>query len=770
MTSAIRATEARRVRVRGVVQGVGFRPFVFRLAVALKLRGYVRNDGEGVDIQVEGEPAALAEFERRLCCEAPSAARITDVRVTVSVARGWEGFAVDASTSTECARAVVAPDLALCAACLSELVAPGSRRHRHVYASCSDCGPRWSIVTGVPYDRSRTSMANWAMCDACREEYIDPRDRRFHMQAIACAVCGPRYFLTQGTGDRVFDIAAIRGAASLLRDGNIVAIKGVGGYHLACDARNAAALQALRQRKYRKEKAFAVMVSELGVARTLVQLSRHDEELLSSPERPIVVASALASLPGVAPGQRTLGVMLPYTGLHHMLFAENAPAVLVVTSGNRSSEPIAVDDAEAVDRLSGLADAFLVGERPIVRRVEDSVVHATSSGAVVLRRSRGYAPGIVAHLPIDDAVLAVGGDLKNTVTLVVDGQAIVSQHLGDLDDLAARTAFEAAARDLLSMYGVAPHDLTVVHDLHPQYVSTMWAEALPARARIGVQHHRAHIASVLAERGEFERRVIGVACDGTGYGDDGSIWGGEFFAGSLSEGFRRVGHLREALLAGGDAAARFPPQAAAGFLAQLDDLPDLCGPPFGFPARYRSARALIERGMRTFRTTSVGRLFDTAAALLGFTRPVTYEGQAAMWLESLATAGRSERAPAAPWRDGELDFRPLLEELIGGRLGGRDTAGLARQFHDSLAAGIADAAAALCDEYGVNGVVLSGGVFQNARLTDMIGRRLAERAIPVWMNRIVPPNDGGVSLGQAAMSLAARRDAARTHVAHGMSV
>jgi hydrogenase maturation protein HypF len=423
-----------------------------------------------------------------------------------------------------------------------------------------------------------------------------------------------------------------------------------------------------------------------------------------------------------------------------------------MTSANRSSEPIAYRDAEARERLAGLADAFLAGERPIARRVDDSVARAGALGPVILRRARGYAPGAVARLPLPHPVLAVGADLKNTLTLVVGGEAFVSQHIGDLRHYEALQAFRETLQDLTAMYGVKEDELLVVHDLHPQYASTAHAQEIPARARLAVQHHRAHVASVLAERAAFDQRVLGVAFDGTGYGDDGTIWGGELFVGSLRAGFERVGHLRPAVLPGGDAAARYPVQAAAGFLAEIADLPDLGAAPFHFPPRFLRAKALIEKGLRTFPTTSVGRLFDTVAALLGFTREITFEGQAALWLEQLARAAPPVAPLPMPFEGEELDPRPLLAAVVEARRKGRDEAEIARAFHRGLADGLRQAIAALAEEHGVNTVVLSGGVFQNELLLEDL-KAILGSPFEIWSNREVPPNDGGISLGQAALAL-----------------
>lgn len=537
---------------------------------------------------------------------------------------------------------------------------------------------------------------------------------------------------------------AISRTAALLASGAIVAIKGIGGYHLACDATNANAIAAMRERKYRKERPFAVMARNLTIARTLVELDAESEKLLASIERAIVLLPAKRHFEGVAPNNRDLGVMLPYTPLHHLLFAAGAPDVLVMTSANRSSEPIAYVDEDALLSLSGIADAFLIGERPIARRIDDSVVRAAPNVRVVFRRARGLAPQAVAVLPKTTPILALGGDLKNAVTLVVEGQAFASQHIGDLDHLSARAAFAATVRDMCAMYEVRLDDLTVAHDLHPGYRSTEFARSLPGM-HVAVQHHRAHVASVLAERAAWETPVIGFAFDGTGYGDDGSIWGGEVFTGSLADGLTRVGHLRRAFLPGGDAAARFPVQAAAGFLYNLADDVAFDREPFLFPDRYRQARELISHRVRAFETTSMGRLFDTAAALVGFTREQSFEGQAAMWLEHCARSSREVESYPFPFEANEADFRPMLRLILADRMAGRPGAEIARAFH----AAVADLVVAIANSVDSVPLVVSGGVFQNALLMEMLAARLGDR---LWFNRSVPPNDGGLSLGQAALA------------------
>ncbi len=747
---------ARSIRVRGTVQGVGFRPFVYRLAHEHGLAGWVLNGEDGVAIHAEGDDAALQAFIDQLRTHAPPAAVIATMEVHEVAPDGFTDFTIRESERHDRPTVRIAPDLPICEECLKELFDPPNPRFHYPYINCTNCGPRYTVILALPYDRPHTTMKDWPLDAYCSEQYHDPANRRFHAQPVACPACGPHYGLHHGSEIVRGDEAALRKAVELLRQGKIVAVKGLGGYHLACDARHAAAVNALRERKYRKEKPFAIMVAGLDAARTIVELNAESEALLTSVARPIVLAPAKLELPGVAPDNNELGIMLPYAPLHHLLFAAGGPEILVMTSANRSSEPIAYDEREAFTRLARIADAFLVGERPIARRVDDSVARVGAFGPVILRRSRGYAPGAVATLPTARPILALGADLKNTVTLVVDGQAFVSQHIGDLDHYQAFQAFQETIRDLVSMYDVDWNELLLVHDAHPQYLSTSYAVGLAAGDKIAVQHHRAHVASVLAERGQWDRRVLGVSFDGTGYGDDGSIWGGEFFAGSVREGFQRVAHLRRAALPGGDAAAQYPVQAAAGFLAQIEGLPDVSAPPFNFPARYRNALQLVTKDVRSFATTSIGRLFDTAAALLGFTRAITFEGQAAMWLEALAHTSSSSQTYPFPFAASELDFRPLLRALAEDRKCGREPADVARAFQRGVAQGLCDAINALCRDHNVDTVVLSGGVFQNELLLCDVRNLMTSIPRQLWTNHAVPPNDGGISLGQAALAAFAR--------------
>jgi hydrogenase maturation protein HypF len=740
------------IRIRGVVQGVGFRPFVYRLARANGLTGWVLNAEEGVEIHLEGGEQPLEVFLKELQTQPPPAASIAAVQVTPAAAAGFADFEIRTSKRTQKPTVRVSPDLPVCDECLKELMDLRDRRHLYPYINCANCGPRYTVIRSLPYDRSNTTMAQWPLDSYCAAEYEDPENRRFHAQPVACPECGPHYFLQAGCDIQRGDADVIRKAAELLREGKILAIKGLGGYHLVCDGKNAVAVWQLRSRKYRKEKPFALMVRDVAAAHKLVELDSESEALLKSVARPIVLAHAKVELPGIAPDNDDLGVMLPYTPLHPLLFEAGAPEILVMTSANRSSEPIAYEDDEALEQLSGIADGFLIGERPIARRVDDSVVRAGVFGSEILRRARGYAPGAVATLPNDCPILAVGADLKNTVTLVVDGQAFVSQHIGDLNHYEAFRAFQETISDLLSMYEVNLQDALVVHDAHPQYVSTLHALELSAPEKRAVQHHRAHIASVLAERGAWEKRVIGASFDGTGYGDDGTIWGGEFFTGSISAGFARVAHLRTAPLPGGDAAAAYPVQAAAGYLYDLSGTDDFAAPPFSFPSKFRDAVRLTHKNIRTFTTSSMGRLFDTAAALVGFTRETTFEGQAAMWLERLAHNSREVDGYEFPFVNGELDFRPVLQGIIRDRLRGRDPRKIARAFHRSIAAGLREALTQLCSAHDADTVVLSGGVFQNELLLSDLKLLLEHDPLEIWANHAVPANDGGISLGQAALA------------------
>lgn len=740
------------IKVRGIVQGVGFRPFVHRLASERDLRGWVLNATEGVEIHLEGQEGPLLSFLQELRTSPPQAAVIVEVHAELARVSGFADFTIRESSDERRPTARISPDLPVCKDCLEELFDKQDHRYHYPYVNCTNCGPRYSMILRLPYDRANTTMAGWPLDEYCAGEYAAPTNRRFHAQPVACPDCGPHYLFQEG--DKVVrgDEEAIRSAASYLLFGKIVAVKGLGGYHLVCNAQNIEAVAALRERKFRKEKPFALMVRNIETARSVIGLSPDAEALMTSVAHPIVLAPAKLKLLGIAPDNDEFGVMLPYTPLQHLLFAAGAPEILVMTSANRSSEPIAYKDEDALQQLCGIADGFLVGQRPIARRMDDSVARVGPFGPTILRRARGYAPGAVATFPTSRPILAIGADLKNAITLVVDGQAFVSQHIGDLDRYESFCAFRETIQDLLSMYEIDSSDLLVVHDAHPQYVSTMHASGLLVERKLAVQHHRAHIASVLAERGEWDRHVIGISFDGTGFGDDGTIWGGEFFSGSVRKGFKRVAHLRRAVVPGGDAAAINPVQAAAGFLQQLEGLPDLAAPPFYFPPRFSSALQLVRANVRSFKTTSAGRLFDAAAALAGYTRDVSFEGQAAMWLENLARQATTKDMYAFPFLHGELDFRPLLGAMIQDRFRGRDRNEIARAFHRGLAEGISTAAVSLCESQNVDTVVLSGGCFQNDLLLADLKVLLEVHRVRILTNQVVPSNDGGISLGQAALA------------------
>jgi hydrogenase maturation protein HypF len=734
------------------VQGVGFRPFAYRLAQRYALGGWVLNGEAGVEIHVEGDEGSIAAFEHALRAEAPPAAQIVALESVDATPGGFGTFGIRESATRGRPTVRIAPDIATCDACLRELFDPADRRYRYPYINCTDCGPRYSIVRSLPYDRPATTMAAWEMCAACRAEYDDPGDRRFHAQPIACHACGPAY-VYERVGERLRGDAAIVAAAQALAAGAILAVKGIGGYHLACDARDARAVAALRERKFRKERPFAVMARDLAVADTLVALERDARALLASSARPILLAQAREALTHVAPENHELGVMLPYAPLHALLFASGAPPALVLTSANRSSEPIAFEDEDARAGMAGIADGFLIGERAIARRVDDSIARVQSGAPAILRRSRGFAPQAIARVPCSEPILALGGDLKNAVALVVDGAVAASQHVGDLAHVAARDACAVTVRDLCATYAIDPAECLVVHDAHPGYASTALAADLSTRT-LAVQHHRAHVAAVVAEREAWTTEVLGIAADGTGYGDDGTVWGGECFTGSVAGGFTRIAHLRAAKLPGGDAAARVPVQAAAGFLFELDGLPDLAAAPFDFPPRYRFAREIARRDVRTFATTSLGRLFDVVAALCGFTRETTFEGQAAMWLEHQARRAAGAESYPFPLIDGELDYRPLLRAVIDERRAGREPAAIARAFHVAVTGALCALGTLRPDLP----VAASGGVFQNRLLCELLTERLGDR---LWLPARVPPNDGGLCVGQAALAAFSASSAAR---------
>lgn len=770
-----------RVEVRGAVQGVGFRPFVYRLATELGLRGWVLNDVRGVEVEVEGEAAALEAFRARLAAEAPPRAVVRGVSAEWLAPAGFATFEIRRSSGTGEKSVAVLPDAATCDDCLRELLDPADRRHRYPFLNCTNCGPRFTIVRALPYDRPNTTMARFALCPDCRREYEDPRDRRFHAQPTACPACGPRLALRGRAGDAIAEgDAALRAAAGALLGGQVVAVKGLGGFHLCCDGRNEAAVERLRERKVRRDKPLALMVRDVAAARSLCEVSAAAERWLLSPEAPILLLPRLASAvvaPNVAPESTRLGLMLPSTPLHHLLLAA-AGAPLVATSGNLSDEPIAIDEREALSRLGGIADLFLVHDRPVERHADDSVGWLHGDELQLLRRARGFAPlpvPVATELP---AILAVGAHLKNVVGLGRGSEVVLSQHVGDLETPEALAAFERVIADLLRLWEAAP--VVIAHDLHPDYLSSRWAlraaagdeaegplpPALLSAARAGrlrlvpVQHHHAHLASCLAENG-VAGPALGVTWDGTGFGTDGTIWGGEFLSGDAT-GFARVAHLRPFRLPGGDAAVKEPRRPALALLLELFGESALSREDLAPVAAFsETGRALLARmvatGTRSPLTTSAGRLFDAVAALLGLHPKAAFEGQAAMALEALADPAERGAYPfplVPAGGDGPpavLDWEPLLLSLLEDGAHGVDASLRSARFHNALVDGIA----AVARYAGSPRVALSGGCFQNRVLFERTRDRLAAEGFEVFAHRLVPPNDGGIALGQVLVAAAA---------------
>jgi hydrogenase maturation protein HypF len=753
------------IRVEGIVQGVGFRPFVYSLATGLGLGGLVGNDVDGVFAEVEGPADAVQEFLFLLERDAPPLARIERVSMTPLPTAGGTAFTIVASTAAGPRRALVSADTATCPDCLTELADPADRRFRYPFINCTNCGPRFTIVTGVPYDRPLTTMAGFPMCAACRREYDDPADRRFHAQPVCCPACGPRLRLTGADGT---DLAAgavgasgadsIAAAAARLRDGQVLAVKGLGGYHLAADATSEAAAGTLRRRKHREDKPFAVMAADLAAARRLAEVGPAEAELLASARRPIVLLdrrpdSGVAV--AVAPGSRQLGVMLPYTPLHHLLLAETGGPI-VLTSGNVSDEPIAYRDDDAQARLRGLADAFLLHDRAIHTRTDDSVVRTFRGRPAVLRRSRGYVPEPVRVEPgFRRPVLACGAELKNTFCLGAGPRAFLSHHIGDLENYETLRSFTEGIEHFQRLFGITPE--VVAHDLHPDYLSTSYARGLDGVELAGVQHHHAHIAACLADNGAAGP-VIGVAFDGTGYGPDGTIWGGEFLIADLAS-YRRAGHLIPVPLPGGAAAIRHPWRMAAAYLAAAGELD---GPPPAVARRHErdwdAVVQLARQGVNSPLTSSAGRLFDAVAALLGVRDQVSYEGQAAIELEQLADPGEHGAYRASVTRGAPLQVAgvDLVRAAAADLAAGVRPPAIAARFHHGVAAAIEESCVALRAACGLSAVALSGGVFQNQLLLHEVTGRLDHRGFTVLTHAQVPCNDGGISLGQAV--IAAARD------------
>ena len=777
-----RRSTARSLTVEGVVQGVGFRPFVWRLATELGLAGRVRNAAGRVEIEAAGTSAALDAFARRLRTDAPPRARVERVSAVPlgpsAAADLPETFAIDESVSAAAVDRLFPPDIATCDECLAELADPADRRYRYPFTNCTNCGPRATIIEELPYDRARTTMRAFPLCADCAAEYADPANRRFHAEPVACPRCGPRlaYRRTDAPAPSARDEGALAAAVADLRAGRIVAVKGLGGYHLACDATDGAAVGRMRDRKRRWARPFAVMVRDLAAARALCHVTATEAALLVGPARPIVLLVARrhgepALAPSVAAGNHRLGIFLPYTPLHHLLL-EAMDRPLVLTSGNLTDEPLATDDADAATRLAGLADSFLTHDREIRARYDDSVTRVVAGRESLVRRARGHAPEALP-LPIAASrpILAVGAELKHTFTLARGGRAHVAPHNGDLEDLATHRAFTDGLAHLARLLALEPE--VVAHDRHPEYLSTKYALArFPAERRIAVQHHHAHVASCAAEHG-ITTPFIGVAYDGLGMGDDGTLWGGEILVADLV-GYRRVARFGRAPLPGGALAVKRPYRMALGYLLGAEALgrADIAGVvdargldgdlAAGLlerldPREVAVVRTQVSRGLNAPLASSAGRLFDAAASLLGLRDVAEYEAQAAIDLEIAAGDRAAAPLPYALERLGDVlvyDPRPTLAALLAGRAAGHHVGSLAAAFHETIAEVTRELCADASAATGIRTICLSGGVFQNRRLAGALLRRLARDGFAVFINRRVPVNDGGISYGQAAIAAA----------------
>lgn len=773
----VEARQRRRIYVQGIVQGVGFRPFIYTLAHRWQLVGSVNNDSHGVTIEVEGPAHALDTFEHALHCELPPLARIDALQVEEIAVLNESTFHITQSQVQSERRTLISPDTTICADCLRELFDPQDRRFHYPFINCTNCGPRFTIIKDVPYDRVQTTMRVFPMCPDCQHEYEDPLNRRFHAQPNACPVCGPQVhyiacteqYATTGTTANQED--AIMQATTALAAGAILAIKGLGGYHLACDALNEQAVQRLRQRKHREAKPFALMVADLSAARTLCEVSDAEAALLQSYRRPIVLLQQKASCPvasGIAPNHTTLGIMLAYTPLHYLLlhacaeiFPSQQPVALVMTSANLSEEPIAYKDEDARTRLAPIMDGMLLHNREIHMRCDDSVTRIVAGEEQLIRRSRGYVPeplNLAWEFP--QPVLACGAHLKNTFCLGKGKQAFMSHHIGDLENLETLLSYREGIAHFQHIFDIQP--TVIVHDLHPDYLATQYALDSPIAHKIGVQHHHAHIASVMAEHG-LSDPVIGVAADGSGYGPDGAIWGGEIMVADLTS-FERKAHLAYVPLPGGEQAVRQPWRMAAVYLQQTygEDFQTL---PLPFSqqldhARWHTLAQMIKRRLNCPLTSSLGRLFDGVAALMGLRTHVLYEGQAAIELEMLATSWHqpvTSYSIAQQWEDKpvqELSYESLIRAVVEDLIQGIEPALIARRFHHSVATLLAQSCLQVRAQTGITKVALSGGVFQNKLLLEDLISLLQQDNFQVYRNRRVPPNDGGLALGQAAIAAA----------------
>jgi hydrogenase maturation protein HypF len=745
-------TTAVRVEVRGVVQGVGFRPFVWRLANRHGVRGWVRNRGGVVEIHAEAPAGALEAFAAAIEGEAPPLARVDSVRTSPAASGGADGFVVEESAAGAAGERIIPSDVATCAACLAELLDPADRRFRYPFVNCTDCGPRFTIIEALPYDRERTSMRAFPLCDACAREYSDPVDRRFHAEPVACPACGPRLSLVAADGRPRADADPVRAAARLLREGAIVAAKGLGGFQLACDATDAAPVAELRRRKARPDKPFAVMVATLEDARRWFDLTPEDERTLAGASAPIVLVRDRGRLAAsVAPGHRRQGVMLPSTPLHHLLLRE-VGRPLVMTSGNRSDEPICIGNAEALAALGDVADCFLLHDRDIVARYDDSVVRTWRGAPAVMRRARGLAPSPLRLSREVAPTLGVGAELHASFCLADGDRAFLSQHVGDLDSEQTVEAYRAALERYRALFGIEPE--TVAHDLHPDFASTRLAESLRLPS-VAVQHHHAHVAAVMAEHG-LRGKVLGVAFDGFGLGEDGTAWGGEFLVCDDARA-ERVGHLRTVRQPGGDAAVRRPDRMALAHAAEaglVDDARALLAGDLT-PDEGDVVLAQVESGLASPLTSSAGRLFDAVAALAGVCRRATHDGQPAALLEQAADPSAAGEYPAVVERSGAgaiVDTRPLIAAVVTDLGAGESPGAVSMRFHRAVAAAIERVCVGERERGGPDRVCLAGGVFQNDLLLTDAVERLERNSFRVYVSREVPAGDGGLALGQVLVA------------------
>ncbi|MEO6964422.1 MAG: carbamoyltransferase HypF [Acidobacteriaceae bacterium] len=769
MATTKSAFETRKhIQVRGIVQGVGFRPFVYNLAVSLDLAGYVFNSSAGVTIEIEGREPAVHRFVEALRSDPPQLAEVTDIEVSSIDVRGDSTFSILHSRQEAGEFVLISPDAGTCDACWRDFGDSRNRRYGYPFTNCTHCGPRYTIIQDIPYDRATTTMSKFKMCSACATEYQDPADRRFHAQPNACADCGPSLALVprgSSLADCKFQepksLPILHEVRRLLHQGKILAVKGLGGFLLACDASNEAAVMELRRRKHRPAKPFALMVRDVEAVRKLCDVSNADEAALLRLRRPIVVLPRRADkelASGIAPGINTVGVMLPYTPLHYLLFSDSPDTTsefpaLVMTSGNLSEEPIVISNAEALAQLDGIADWFLLHNRDIAMRVDDSVVRTFDGRERVLRRSRGFVPQAIDLKTPMEEVLAFGGELKNTFCLTKGRYAILSQHIGDMENYETTRFFEETLSKAKHLFKVEPH--AVAYDLHPNYTSSRMALSSPIEQKIGVQHHHAHVASCMAEN-HLRGKVIGVAFDGTGYGADGRIWGGEFLVADFA-GFERRAHLRNVLLAGGDATVRQPWRMARSYLRDT----------FGeqVPTGLDCFRGVTEKQLEivdrmlasrfhTIETSSCGRLFDAVAALIGLGKAVTFEGQAAIALENATEIGIERRYDFEVVGDkgAILDFRPMIAEIVKDLALGKTAAKISSCFHNTLVEAVVEMCCRIQRSDGLNRVCLSGGTFQNLYLLDRTVAELRCRGFGVFLHATVPCNDGGIALGQAVIA------------------